>query len=122
MFQNKLKEEGEDGDEGPDTLYARITEAVGRLNEVARDSLVALELGGDGGGQQFQGYLGPGGVLSNLNLRLKTVGEVKVVPASIGERRAVLGSKPAPLLLSGGKESMVRLRVGGNWYAQIEAD
>lgn len=101
-YQPNLKEEGDAEGDGPDTVYARVTEAVGRLNEVARDSLVACHLGGEDGGRRFQGFLGPGEVLTATNLRLKKVGEVEVIPAALGERRACIGSKPAPVYLGGG--------------------
>lgn len=58
--------------------------------------------------------------MTALNAGLKHIGEVIVIPTSVGDQCPFLGTVLVPMRVDG-SNFMVRLGVGTNWNAQMEA-
>lgn len=102
-------------------LEARVRAAMDGMHEESRAQLVQIRVGWDEGDTEFPMLCGPGDLLAALNLPTRHVGDIMAIPAADGGQRVYMGPQLYPMYEYARFPVMVRLNVGPNWQAQLEA-
>lgn len=100
---------------------ARIDRAIESLVEEALEQIVRTTAGWNEDDEPYTVFIGPGDLLAALSLDTTHVGDLCVIPAVEGRRRALMGPVSVPLLVDRRFPFRLRLCVGNCWNAQEEA-